>query len=52
MINKKLLLLLIVSALMFTANIGGFSIYVLDEAKNSTCALSTKCLDRINLHLM
>ncbi|MDW7693375.1 glycosyltransferase family 39 protein [Flammeovirgaceae bacterium SG7u.111] len=37
-INRHFAILLVLSALVFTANIGGYSIYVLDEAKNSECA--------------
>ncbi len=37
--NKNLIILLIGSALIFFANIGGTSIYILDEAKNAGCAM-------------
>src|SRR6478752_9922944 len=37
--NKNLLILLAVSVVVFFANIGGTSIYVLDEAKNAGCAM-------------
>ncbi len=36
--DRKFILLIVLSLLVFTANIGGFSVYVLDEAKNSVCA--------------
>lgn len=37
-IGKKLVLLGLLSYVIISANIGGFSIYMLDEAKNSQCA--------------
>jgi 4-amino-4-deoxy-L-arabinose transferase-like glycosyltransferase len=37
--DKKFLLLIVLSALVFFANIGGTSIYILDEAKNAGCAM-------------
>ncbi len=36
--GKKLLLLSILSYVIISANIGGYSIYMLDEAKNTQCA--------------
>ncbi len=38
MMDKKLVLILLLSMLTMTANLGGISIYILDEAKNSVCA--------------
>lgn len=46
-LNKKLILLGILSYVLISANIGGYSIYILDEAKNAGCAhemLNTKNL--------
>src|SRR6187431_1778225 len=37
--NRNLIILLILSAVVFFANIGGTSIYILDEAKNAGCAM-------------
>lgn len=37
--RNHFLLLGILAALVFGANLGGFSIYILDEAKNSGCAM-------------
>lgn len=37
--DRKLLILLVLSLLVFSANIGGTSIYILDEAKNAGCAM-------------
>jgi 4-amino-4-deoxy-L-arabinose transferase-like glycosyltransferase len=37
--DRKLLLLIALSVLVFFANIGGTSIYILDEAKNAGCAM-------------
>ncbi|MBA4145291.1 MAG: hypothetical protein C0523_05975 [Cytophaga sp.] len=37
--NYRLLLLLVVSVLIYYANLGGTSIYILDEAKNAGCAM-------------
>ena len=37
-IDKRFLLLVPIAALLYTANIWGYSIYILDEAKNATCA--------------
>lgn len=37
--NNRLLLLVILSALVFFANLGGTSIYILDEARNAGCAM-------------
>jgi 4-amino-4-deoxy-L-arabinose transferase-like glycosyltransferase len=37
--NKQLILLTLLSFLLFFANIGGTSIYILDEAKNAGCAM-------------
>lgn len=37
--NKKLTLLIVLSALVYGANIWGTSIYILDEAKNAGCAM-------------
>lgn len=36
--NIRLALLIMLSVLLFSANLGGISIYILDEAKNSSCA--------------
>jgi 4-amino-4-deoxy-L-arabinose transferase-like glycosyltransferase len=37
--NKNLVLLLALAAVVYTANIWGTSIYILDEAKNAGCAM-------------
>ena len=37
--NRNLIILLIISSVVFFANIGGTSIYILDEAKNAGCAM-------------
>ena len=37
--NNRLLLLVILSAFVFFANLGGTSIYILDEARNAGCAM-------------
>lgn len=37
--NNRLLLLTILSAVIFFANLGGTSIYILDEARNAGCAM-------------
>lgn len=37
--NRHWLILIIVTVLIFTANIGGVSVYILDEAKNAGCAM-------------
>lgn len=37
--NNRLLLLAILSILVFFANLGGTSIYILDEARNAGCAM-------------
>jgi 4-amino-4-deoxy-L-arabinose transferase-like glycosyltransferase len=37
--DKKLLVLVLLSLVVFSANIGGTSIYILDEAKNAGCAM-------------
>ena len=37
-LGKKLLLLGVLSYVILSANIGGYSIYILDEAKNTQCA--------------
>lgn len=37
-LGKKLFLLAVVSYVIISANIGGYSIYMLDEAKNTQCA--------------
>ncbi|MEO8475355.1 MAG: glycosyltransferase family 39 protein [Chryseolinea sp.] len=36
--TRRFLLVILLSILVFFSNIGGFSIYILDEAKNSSCA--------------
>lgn len=36
--NTRFALLIMLSVLIFSANLGGISIYILDEAKNSSCA--------------
>lgn len=36
--DRKFVVIILLSLVVFTANIGGISIYVLDEAKNSVCA--------------
>jgi 4-amino-4-deoxy-L-arabinose transferase-like glycosyltransferase len=36
---KNLFLLLILSTVVYTANIWGTSVYILDEAKNAGCAM-------------
>ncbi len=43
----RLIVLVVLSLVLFTANIGGLSIFILDEAKNSTAA--REMLDRGNL---
>lgn len=40
--GKPLIILIILSLLVFYSNIGGTSIYILDESKNSTAALEMK----------
>lgn len=35
----RILVLLVVAGLVYTANIGGTSVYILDEAKNAGCAM-------------
>ncbi len=37
-IDKRFLILVPIAALLYTANIWDYSIYILDEAKNATCA--------------
>jgi 4-amino-4-deoxy-L-arabinose transferase-like glycosyltransferase len=37
--EKNLLLVILLGALVFFANLGGTSIYILDEAKNTSCAM-------------
>ncbi len=37
--DKKLLVLVVLSLVVFSANIGGTSVYILDEAKNAGCAM-------------
>ncbi|HEY9044837.1 MAG TPA: glycosyltransferase family 39 protein [Ohtaekwangia sp.] len=37
--NKNLLILLILASVIYTANIWGTSVYILDEAKNAGCAM-------------
>jgi len=37
-VDKRFLILIGIAALLYTANSWGYSIYILDEAKNSTCA--------------
>jgi 4-amino-4-deoxy-L-arabinose transferase-like glycosyltransferase len=37
-LDKRLLIIVVLSVLLFSANLSGISIYILDEAKNSTAA--------------